>query len=573
MIKCSVKPYSGDDGFIFISYSHKDRSEVFPIIEKMSKKGYRIWYDEGIDPGSEWPEIIANKLSECSAFIAFISENSINSHNCRREINYALHKQKVFVSIHLKEVAMTAGIEMQLSANQAIHKYAFADETAFYEKLFGAKAFLPCLGTPAMLNTPENDKTISSTEPIAQKPKSPLTNKSFMIIIAILIATIAILCLVIFSIGDDSNDDKITSEPSFVDSSTESTTDDGFVDGSGEASVDASEEVSNETSDEISDETSDEPFDEYIDTYNQALTLIEEEKYKEAYTLLYSIKNYTPAKETINKFKVVALTINGQASESVYDDRGNLINSKYNTIENVYYYDNLDRCIKHIGYQYGKLQYEYIYTYDSVSGLQSKMETDLSVIEFFYDQKGRKTKEVSTQKDTGDTHTIEWVYNKYGDSIEYVSSSTDYPESDFKISSDFTYDSQGHKLTESYVTVRIHSNEIIREGHIEYTYDKKGQLLTETGTVTEYDNGIANVEASYNIRNEYKYNASGLVIEKSVREYNETFSEEEISTYTYDTNGNVLRVVRKETEQETGEAPHISESITEYSDYRYFYNG
>jgi len=571
MIKCSVKPYSGDDGFIFISYSHKDRSEVFPIIEKMSKKGYRIWYDEGIDPGSEWPEIIANKLSECSAFIAFISENSINSHNCRREINYALHKQKVFVSIHLKEVAMTAGMEMQLSANQAIHKYAFADETAFYEKLFGAKAFLPCLGTPAMLNTPENDKTISSTEPIAQKPKSLLTNKSFMIIIAILIATIAILCLVIFSIGDDSNDDKITSEPSFVDSSAESTTDDGFVDGSGEASVDASDEVSNETSDEISDETSDEPFDEYLDTYNRALTLIEEEKYKEAYTLLYSIKNYTPAKETINKFKVVALTIkNDQATECVYDDRGNLINSKYNTRENVYYYDNLDRCIKHIGYQYGQLQYEYIYTYDSVSGLQSKMETDLSITEFFYDQKGRKTKEVYTQKDTGDTQTTEWTYNEYGDKIEVVNTYSNYPEKDYKRSYEYTYDSKGLKLIESCITVRTDSDEKTKESYTEYTYDKKGQLLTEIEIETTYKDNVA---YSYTVREEYKYNASGLVIEESVREYNETFSEEVISTYTYDTNGNVLRVVRKETEQETGEAPHISESITEYSDYRYFYNG
>ena len=56
MRRCSVKPYEGQEAYIFISYCHKDRASVFPIIEQMARDGYRVWYDEGIDPGSEWPE-------------------------------------------------------------------------------------------------------------------------------------------------------------------------------------------------------------------------------------------------------------------------------------------------------------------------------------------------------------------------------------------------------------------------------------------------------------------------------------------------------------------------------------
>ena len=33
MKRCSVKPYEGEEPFVFISYCHKDRAHIFPIIE------------------------------------------------------------------------------------------------------------------------------------------------------------------------------------------------------------------------------------------------------------------------------------------------------------------------------------------------------------------------------------------------------------------------------------------------------------------------------------------------------------------------------------------------------------
>ena len=120
MRRCSVKPYEGQEAYIFISYCHKDRASVFPIIEQMARDGYRVWYDEGIDPGSEWPEIIASHLNGSAACIAFITENAVNSHNCKREINFALLKKKPFISVILEPVQMSMGMEMQLAATQAM---------------------------------------------------------------------------------------------------------------------------------------------------------------------------------------------------------------------------------------------------------------------------------------------------------------------------------------------------------------------------------------------------------------------------------------------------------------------
>lgn len=148
MKRCSAKPYEGSDKYIFVSYCHKDKKHIFPIIERLARDGYRVWYDEGIDPGSEWPEIIARHLNECAVCIAFISENSLNSHNCRREISFALLKKKPFISVVIEPVQMSLGMEMQLSATQSIFKYTLADDNEFFSKLYDAKCLVPCFGTP-----------------------------------------------------------------------------------------------------------------------------------------------------------------------------------------------------------------------------------------------------------------------------------------------------------------------------------------------------------------------------------------------------------------------------------------
>ena len=148
MRRCSVKPYEGQEAYIFISYCHKDRASVFPIIEQMARDGYRVWYDEGIDPGSEWPEIIASHLNGSAACVAFITENAVNSHNCKREINFALLKKKPFISVILEPVQMSMGMEMQLAATQAIFKYTLESEKEFYKKLYAARMLESSMGLP-----------------------------------------------------------------------------------------------------------------------------------------------------------------------------------------------------------------------------------------------------------------------------------------------------------------------------------------------------------------------------------------------------------------------------------------
>jgi len=121
-MNCKAVPYEGEDKYIFVSYCHKDAALVYPVIEQLYQEGYRIWYDDGIHPGSEWPEVIAEHLGNCEMCIAFLSENSLLSHNCRKEINFAILKKKNIQVVFLEEVALSPGMEMQLSTIQAVMK-------------------------------------------------------------------------------------------------------------------------------------------------------------------------------------------------------------------------------------------------------------------------------------------------------------------------------------------------------------------------------------------------------------------------------------------------------------------
>ena len=106
--------YSGEEPYIFISYSHQDAHLVYPEIIQLNDAGYNIWYDEGVAASNEWPEEIANAVLSCSVFLCFISPRATDSINCRNEINLALNEKKPFLAIHLEETALPPGLRLRM---------------------------------------------------------------------------------------------------------------------------------------------------------------------------------------------------------------------------------------------------------------------------------------------------------------------------------------------------------------------------------------------------------------------------------------------------------------------------
>jgi hypothetical protein len=120
--------YSGDGPFIFVSYSHKDAAAVFPELQELRDLGYRIWFDEGIDPGNEWPEEIANALNRAAMFLVFISSAAVASQNVRNEIYLALKLNKDFLAVHLSETELPKGLQLSISSLQAVLKHRMSSE-------------------------------------------------------------------------------------------------------------------------------------------------------------------------------------------------------------------------------------------------------------------------------------------------------------------------------------------------------------------------------------------------------------------------------------------------------------
>ena len=139
-----IVPYDGGKPFIFVSYSHKDMTEVFEIIRGLQKRGYRIWFDEGIDPGTEWDEYIASHINESHYLIAFLSENYFASSNCRDELAYARDMDKPRLLVYLEETKLPMGMAMRLMRIQAIHAYKYSEKSEFYSKLLSTTVIDMC---------------------------------------------------------------------------------------------------------------------------------------------------------------------------------------------------------------------------------------------------------------------------------------------------------------------------------------------------------------------------------------------------------------------------------------------
>lgn len=125
-------PYTGSDGYIFVSYSHADEGVVISILSELQKEGYRIWYDEGIYGGANWRVMLGERLEGCTDFLLFSSKNSTQSKNVRAEVGMALDLPESHpIVIRLDDATFPSGYEMYLKEYQNV----FADKDNVMDKL------------------------------------------------------------------------------------------------------------------------------------------------------------------------------------------------------------------------------------------------------------------------------------------------------------------------------------------------------------------------------------------------------------------------------------------------------
>ena len=91
--------YRGDEPYVFVSYSHADEALVGLQVGGLQDHGVNVFYDEGINPGSEWSDALAHAIEHCAHFVYFVAPHSVVSEHCRRELNFALAERRPMLTV------------------------------------------------------------------------------------------------------------------------------------------------------------------------------------------------------------------------------------------------------------------------------------------------------------------------------------------------------------------------------------------------------------------------------------------------------------------------------------------
>jgi len=97
--KCEA--YTGNEPYLFVSYSHRDTEKVYPILDILCDNKYRLWYDESCETGNDFRDELKNKIEGCTGVVLFVSEYSLNSPFCGMEILCAKEKNKRIYPVYL----------------------------------------------------------------------------------------------------------------------------------------------------------------------------------------------------------------------------------------------------------------------------------------------------------------------------------------------------------------------------------------------------------------------------------------------------------------------------------------
>ena len=130
-----ASPFLADEEkpFIFISYSHKDRDMVLGIIKTLYEAGWKIWYDEGLTIGDKYDETLEEHIKNCSAFLLFVTENSLASVYCRKnEIPWAIQYGKPII-----KCIPDKGIDYEIEEGTVVAAVLPSDIEPALEKISG----------------------------------------------------------------------------------------------------------------------------------------------------------------------------------------------------------------------------------------------------------------------------------------------------------------------------------------------------------------------------------------------------------------------------------------------------
>ncbi len=114
-MKTKFEAYTGNEPYLFVSYSHRDTAQVYPILDALHDCKYRIWYDESCETGNDFRDELRHRIEKSEAILLFVSESSMNSPFCGMEIIVARENNKRLYPIYLDNTPVPPAFSILLA--------------------------------------------------------------------------------------------------------------------------------------------------------------------------------------------------------------------------------------------------------------------------------------------------------------------------------------------------------------------------------------------------------------------------------------------------------------------------
>lgn len=110
---------------VFVSYSHKDVKVVEQIVSIIREKsGKEVWFDHKLRGGENYFSAIANQIIENKYFVFVVSENSVMSDWCLRELEFAASEKRHVIAIWLDNINISPRIKLVIQNTHYINWFS-----------------------------------------------------------------------------------------------------------------------------------------------------------------------------------------------------------------------------------------------------------------------------------------------------------------------------------------------------------------------------------------------------------------------------------------------------------------
>lgn len=128
------KIYQGDEPYLAASFDLADRDLALPVLTWLSDDGIRIWYND-MRPQDALAQKIAQRISSCSCFVAFLSESYLKNEAYCSEVMFARQQHRSILLIYLEPVKLEPGMALRLGRFPSVYLCAYSNVLDFFQRL------------------------------------------------------------------------------------------------------------------------------------------------------------------------------------------------------------------------------------------------------------------------------------------------------------------------------------------------------------------------------------------------------------------------------------------------------